>query len=73
MQRSIFFSSILFLCLAGFSQSKVDASIANIRQTVQQINNASGYMVKKPDPEDFLEHSTDNGAELDGYLKTVSW
>jgi len=40
-----------------------------IRKTVQQINNGTGYLIKKLESDEFLEEGTDNGAELVGYFK----
>ena len=44
-------------------------SINEIRKTIAQINNDSGYSLKKLENEEFLEQMTDNGGELTGYFK----
>ncbi len=43
--------------------------IINIRKIVSQIDNDSGYSIRKLENEEFLEQMTDNGGELTGYFK----
>ena len=54
--------------MQAFTQTNSD-KINNIRKIVTQINNDSGYLIRKLENEDFLEQMTDNGGELTGYFK----
>ena len=61
-------SIIVLLTLQACAQSG-NNKINEIRKTVVQINNDSGYSIRKLENEEFLEQMTDNGGELTGYFK----
>jgi len=64
---SIILITVLF-SLQAFAQTNSN-KINEIRKTVSQINNDSGYSIRKLENEEFLEQMTDNGGVLTGYFK----
>ncbi len=59
---------IVLLGLETSAQSGIN-KINEIRKIVAQINNDSGYLIRKLENEEFLEQITDNGGDLTGYFK----
>src|SRR5882724_3202589 len=66
--RTLYILALLLFRLCSFAQSN-NIKINEIRNTVERINNDSGYTIRKLDNEEFLEEMPDNGGELAGYFK----
>src|SRR5579871_4069993 len=59
---------VFLFSFSVFSQTD-NIMINKIQKIVQQINNDSGYTIKKLDNDEFLDHTTDEGGELTAYFK----
>lgn len=65
----IYIFIISFLLSTNFLFGQTEEQVKAIRIAVEQINNDSTYVKKVLDNEQWLEHGTDNGAELTAFFK----